>query len=233
MNKLNKKQKIIVIAISVIAIVSIAYYAYGRTGTFAVDENLELSQAEEDVVNGNKNNESENKINKQMIKVHISGAVNGEGLVELEENSRIADAIEKAGGITENACMEEINLAYLLEDGMKIKIPTKEEVEAQKNNNLETASVSTEIIKSNNANLAENSESKAPVSSNSKNNLKININTANQTELETLPGIGTATALKIINYRKENGKFKNIEDIKNVKGVGESKFNNIKGLIII
>ena len=60
-------------------------------------------------------------------------------------------------------------------------------------------------------------ESKVSVNSNSKNNLRVNINTANQTELETLPGIGTATALKIINYRKENGKFKNIEDIKNVK----------------
>ena len=60
---------------------------------------------------------------------------------------------------------------------------------------------------------------------------KVNINTASQTELETLPGIGTSTALKIIEYRKEKGKFKNIEDIKNVKGIGENKYNKIKDLI--
>lgn len=72
----------------------------------------------------------------------------------------------------------------------------------------------------------------------SKNNSKsvndvVNINTATQTELETLPGIGTSTALKIVNYRNENGKFESIEDIKNVSGIGEAKFNNIKRLICI
>ena len=60
---------------------------------------------------------------------------------------------------------------------------------------------------------------------------KININSATQTELETLPGIGSSTALKIINYRKENGKFKTIEEIKNVKGIGDAKYEKIKELI--
>lgn len=71
---------------------------------------------------------------------------------------------------------------------------------------------------------------------NSSNNTKIskvNINNATQTELETLPGIGPSTALKIINYRKEKGKFNKIEDIKNVNGIGESKFNKIKEFIKI
>ena len=233
MNRLNKKQKMIVIAISIIAIVGIGYYVYGRSGTFAVEENLEIKQDERNITDDNNNADNQTKIDKQMIKVHISGAVNNEGLIELEENSRIADAIEKAGGVKENACMEEVNLAYLLEDGMKIKIPTKEEVQAQKLNNLESSGISIESVKSNNADLGKSAESKIPVSSKNNNNSKVNINTANQTELETLPGIGTATALKIINYRKENGKFKNVEDIKNVKGIGDSKFNNIKDLIII
>ena len=233
MNKLKKKKKMIIIAISIIAIVSIGYYVYGKSGTFAVDENLEISQDNRNDINDNNDDNDGDKKNKQMIKVHISGAVNNEGLIELEENSRVADAINKAGGVKENACMEEVNLAYLLEDGTKVKIPTKEEVQTQKNNNLESPSSSAEIVKSNNVNFGKSSGSKISVSSNNKNNLKVNINTANQTELETLPGIGTATALKIINYRKENGKFKNVEDIKNVKGIGESKFNNIKELIII
>ena len=61
----------------------------------------------------------------------------------------------------------------------------------------------------------------------------ININEATQTELETLPGIGPSTALKIISYREENGKFSSIEDIKKVSGIGENKFENIKGLICV
>ena len=61
----------------------------------------------------------------------------------------------------------------------------------------------------------------------------MNINTATQTELETLPGIGPSLALRIINYRKENGKFATIEDIKNVSGIGESKFENLKNYIIV
>ena len=61
----------------------------------------------------------------------------------------------------------------------------------------------------------------------------ININTANKTKLQELPGIGEATALKIINYREENGKFKTIEDIKNVSGIGDSKYESIKDLICV
>ncbi len=61
----------------------------------------------------------------------------------------------------------------------------------------------------------------------------MNINTANQTELETLPGIGTATAEKIIDYRNKNGKFSSIEDIQNVKGIGNAKYENIKESICV
>lgn len=65
------------------------------------------------------------------------------------------------------------------------------------------------------------------------NSQKVNINKATQTELETLPGIGPSIALKIINYRKENGKFKSIEDLKNVSGIGDNKFNQIKDYICV
>ena len=69
-------------------------------------------------------------------------------------------------------------------------------------------------------------------SNNKKDNI-ININNATQSQLETLPGIGPSIAIKIINYRNEHGKFKSINDIKNVNGIGENKFNNIKNLITI
>lgn len=66
-----------------------------------------------------------------------------------------------------------------------------------------------------------------------KQNTKVNINTATQTQLETLPGIGPSTASKIVSYRKENGKFKSIEDIKKVSGIGGSKFDKIKDFICV
>lgn len=232
MNRLNKKQKLIAIAILIISILSICYYIYGKGGTFAVDEDLEvLETAEVD-----ENSEELNK--KETIKVHISGAVNNEGLIELEKDSRIANAIEKAGGLKDEACMDEINLAFVLEDGIKIKIPTKEEVEKQNKEALESSNSDAGqkyIVSETGNNQIKNNVSNSIVTGEkvSNRNLKVNINTANQSELETLPGIGAVTALKVIDYRNEKGKFKSIEDIKGVSGIGEAKFDKIKELIEI
>ena len=77
-------------------------------------------------VGNNIKDKDEKKISKKII-VHITGEVKNRGIVELEEGARIIDAIEKAGGITEKASLSNINLAYKLEDGMKIKIPNKDE----------------------------------------------------------------------------------------------------------
>lgn len=232
MNKLNKKQKLIAIAILIVSILSICYYIYGKGGTFAVDEDLEvLETAEVD-----ENSEELNK--KETIKVHISGAVNNEGLIELEKDSRIANAIEKAGGLKDEACIDEVNLAFVLEDGIKIKIPTKEEVEKQNKEALESSNSDAGqkyiVSETGNNQIKSNvSNSLVPREKVSNRNLKVNINTANQRELETLPGIGAVTALKVIDYRNEKGKFKSIEDIKGVSGIGEAKFDKIKELIEI
>ena len=232
MNKLNKKQRLMAIAILIVSILSICYYIYGKGGTFAVDEDLEVLETEE----VDENSEELNK--KETIKVHISGAVNNEGLIELEKDSRIANAIEKAGGLKDEACMDEINLAFVLEDGIKIKIPTKEEVEKQNKEALESSNSDAGqkyIVSETGNNQIKNNVSNSLVTGEkvSNRNLKVNINTANQSELETLPGIGAVTALKVIDYRNEKGKFKSIEDIKGVSGIGEAKFDKIKEFIEI
>ncbi len=152
---------------------------------------------------------------KQTILVHIMGQVNAPGLVELEENARIQDAIEAAGGTTQEADFSKINLAYILEDGEKIYIPKKGE--------------ETYITKESGATSSIIAQEKKE----EEDKLMININTASQEELEKLPGIGESTATKIINYRKENGKFTKIEDIQNVSGIGEAKYNNIKKYITV
>lgn len=144
------------------------------------------------------------KIENETIKVYATGEVKNQGVIELEQGSRIVDAIEKAGGQTEEANLKNVNLAYELEDGQKIYIPNKSE----ENTNEITDDGVTGI--------------------DSKENDTININKADEKELQELNGIGESLASSIIKYREDNGKFKNIEDLKNVPGIGESKFSNIK-----
>lgn len=214
MKYINKKTKILLIILISIIAIGISYYAYQnekQSQNFIEEQNLEIEE----------NEVEENKEESKTIIVHVSGAVQKEGVVELEENSRVEDAIEKAGGFKENAYTKDVNLAYKLEDGMKIYIPTIDE----KENTKITTEVGTEV-ENNYDGLANTSEEKL-VSE------KVNINTANKEELDTLPGIGPSTAEKIINYRKENGKFKSIEEIKDVSGIGDSKYENIKDMIDI
>lgn len=243
---LSKKQKIVIIIVITVITAGVGYFAYATETEKQNETNLEIAKTEE-----KEGDEKENK--EEKIIVHLSGAVEKEGIIELDENSRIADAIEKAGGIKENACIDEINLAYKLEDGMKIYIPTKEECKKQQEEKKQLIQTETSGISNSNsqesqnknattssgaaANAGKTNSGSTSITGTSSNNTakqgKVNINTASQTELETLPGIGPSTALKIVNYRKEKGKFKKIEDIKEVSGIGDSKYNKIKDLITI
>lgn len=248
---LSQKQKIVIIIVITVIIAGVGYFAYATETEKQNETNLEIVKTEEKE-DDEKENKEESK--EEKIIVHLSGAVEKEGIIELNENSRMADAIEKAGGLKENACIDEINLAYKLEDGMKIYIPTKEECKKQTTSNgteTNTGKTNSGGVSSNGGTTINGSTSITGVTNNggttingstsitgtSSNNTtkqgKVNINTASQTELETLPGIGPSTALKILNYRKEKGKFKKIEDIKEVSGIGDSKYNKIKDLITI
>lgn len=210
MKNINKKT-IIAVLLSFIVIISIYYFFIKEKEYTEINTNLSILNEEEEYTK---------EENKNKIIIYITGAVANEGIYELDENSRIADAIDKAGGITEEANINNINLAFVLEDGVKIYIPKKGD-----NSNEIKDDTNTYISKrSDNIELAQSTK-------NNNTNNKVNINTANQTELETLPGIGASIATKIISYRNKNGKFINIEDIKKVNGIGESKYEKIKDLI--
>lgn len=159
------------------------------------------------------------------IYVYITGEVNVPGVVILNEGGRIIDAINAAGGTTANANISKVNLVYVLKDGMKVNIPN--------NNELQNNSEFEYITMNSGDGSANNYVSEKEPSSSTKNSGIVNINTATQTELETLPGIGPSLALKIINYRKENGKFTSIEQLKEVSGIGDSKYENLKKYVII
>ena len=226
MFEFNKKQKIIIILIGIILIIAFLYYTYAKDENMILSEELEVTNTTEST------EESENiaEEKQETIVVHVSGAVNKEGIVELEENSRISDAIDKAEGLKENADTKNINLAFKLEDGMKIYIPTTEETAeemAQEGKDDKTQN----YITSSGGVVQE--ESSTSTSSGEQKTGMININTATQTELETLPGIGPSTSLKIVNYREENGDFQSIEQIKEVSGIGDAKYENIKDLICV
>ena len=139
----------------------------------------------------------------EMIMVDIGGEVNQPMVAVLEEGSRVEDAIKAAGGVTANADLDEINRAAFVEDGEKIFIPSK-------------AADNEYGDESKGSSYAGYTDS------------RININTATSEELQILDGVGPATAEKIIEYRNENGRFKAIEDIKNVSGIGDKTFEKFK-----
>ena len=194
-----------------------------------VKDSSEKKTQEKNIIEGKNETDSEQEIETEEIQqnkivIHIAGEVVNDGVFELNEGSRVVDAVNIAGGLTENADVSKINLAYILSDEMKIYIPNKKE---EINDNFYKEEIEY-ISKGSGDNVVERKEEQ-----NKEENILVNINEATQTELETLPGIGPSTALKIIKYREENGNYSSIEDIKNVNGIGDSKFNNIKDLICV
>lgn len=141
--------------------------------------------------------------------VHVTGCVNKPGLYELPEGARVKEAIDAAGGFSDNALMESINLARVICDGEQIVVGDK------------TLSAST------------NTSSAPAVEPSETSNGKISINTASAEELMELDGVGEATAEKIIAYRQENGGFQKLEDLLNVSGIGEKKFEAMKDQIVL
>jgi len=154
-------------------------------------------------------------IDKKICIIHISGAVNQPGVYQLTEGERIIDAVKMAGGEMERANVDAVNLAAHLYDGQKIVIPfILENKEDEVTLNV----------------LANEEFRQHDYSSNS--NL-LNLNAVTSHQLETLPGIGPALAERILAYRKNHDLFRNIEDIMNVSGIGEKRFESIKEYITV
>jgi competence protein ComEA len=139
--------------------------------------------------------------------VHICGEVVSPGVYELKEGSRVFQAIEKAGGVTDQAAAEYLNMAEQVKDGMKIVVPGKEEVEAAK---------------------ARGEFSLQAEASSNVQKTKVNLNTATKEELMTLRGVGEAKANDILKYRESHGGFQKIEDIMKISGIKDAAFQKIK-----
>jgi len=209
MFNLSNQEKITIILLLVLIIIGIGIVLnknINREDNFIVNRALDISE-----------NNPTMQIEIPPVIIHIAGAVKNPGVYQLKPTDRIVDAVKIAGGATEEANLDLVNLAALLEDGQKIIVPYK------------TYSETGEEINTNTYNPTASVYSSSSVSTSA----KININTANATMLQSLSGIGPVLSERIIEYRNQNGLFGVIDDIKDVSGIGEKKFEGIKDLICV
>ena len=153
--------------------------------------------------------EADSSTEGKSIFVFVCGQVQNSGVYELDNGSRIVDAINAAGGFLKKADVNSLNQAELLTDGQRIYIPKVGEVAADAGGTSNTEP-------------GDNS-----------NDGKVNINTATKDELLSLPGVGAAKADAIIEYRTEHGAFKSPEELKNISGIKDGVYNKIKDSIIV
>ena len=211
---LNKKQKTIILIIAIIVAIGMIYFIYTKN---QIRSDIDLES--EILISNTSENKTNVELQEDLVIIHITGSVKNPGIVKLKDGSRIEDAIEAAGGLTENADITNVNLAYVLDDGVKIRIPSITDEKNGDEQILEEGS-GENIIEETNMTLGASTK-------------EVNINKATETELQSLPGIGASLASRIIEYRNQNGKFSKIEDIKNVNGIGDSKYDNIKDFITV
>lgn len=194
----GKKRPIVVGLVAVtVLVVGVAVWAFFSGGqSFEIRTGQESEQA--------LTVEEEPAQEEDTVLVHVAGAVANPGVYEVIEGSRVAQAVEAAGGFAEGAASDALNLARVVADGEQIVVPTQAELEAQGGGSLGSSAASsgaTGIL-----------------------NGKVNINTATAEQLDSLPGIGASTAEKIIADREANGPFVTCEDLMRVSGIGEKKY---------
>ncbi len=214
---MQKYKPVIVLSIIIIILITLNLYMLWLLNTNESEEEEPIIETKEE------------KKEPKLLKVDIKGEVEHPGLYEVNENSRVMDIIEKAGGLTKNADTSVINLSKKVKDEMVILVYSKREVQKLK----EKAETTITCPSVNDACVTDEVEkplieSKQTTKDTKTTNGKVSINKATIEELQTLSGIGEAKAKAIIEYRLKEGEFKTIEDIKNVNGIGDAAFEKIK-----
>ncbi len=193
---------VILLIIIVFAVVSASSFFMNGFGSDANSESLVITSED----SKNTDVTSDSKETPAVLYVHVGGSVTNPGLFELPSGSRVNDAIEAAGGFSEDADVDSINLAEAITDGQHLVVSSKQ---------------------------AQSATNEATQTTTAQSTGKVNINTASASDLKTLDGVGDATAQKIIDYRQTQGRFTKPEDLKNVSGIGDKKYDAIKDKICV
>lgn len=171
------------------------------------------------------------------LRVYVAGAVRHPGVYPLETGDRLVDGVEAAGGATDDADLEAVNLAMRVEDEGYYYIPLKVTQPVVSSNPETKDDVSSTLQFPEAATNRPATESPAqaaePVTDGAGPDQPVNLNTATQAELETLPSIGPARARAIVAFREENGPFAAVEEITAVSGIGQGILENVQGLITV
>ncbi|MBV7507554.1 helix-hairpin-helix domain-containing protein [Bacillus sp. sid0103] len=177
------------------------------TNTLSMEETFQSEEKENRNIQPEKQSDLPVK-----IMVDVKGQIKQPGVYQANTGERVIDVISRAGGLTDKADQSQVNFAEHVKDEMIIYIPAKGE-----------EGITTPIASGGN-----NSSSGG-----SQKDTKININKADETQLQNLPGIGPAKAAAIVEYRNTSGPFKTVEDLKNISGIGDKTFEKLKDLITI
>ena len=227
LNILNKKLVVLGILLFLsILVISVSIYT-----VYAVNESNNSSLEFQDTIPSVEIDEKI-KEEKPSIYVEVKGAVNSPGVYEMEEGQIVNDAITKAGGFLESAYTDIINLSKKISDELVIYVYTKKEYE-KSDTTKEKVNDDSYLIDNAIKNKVSIITGNEDTGGNDTSSSLVNINIASIAELTTLPGIGEAKAQKIITYREENGYFKTIEELKNVSGIGDATFEQLKTLITV
>lgn len=203
MAQLNKK--IMAVAVAAVFCLLAAFWPHEREA--------DVLKIEQQAVTASEKEEAK-------ITVYVSGAVANPGLHEIAPGSRAVEAIAAAGGMTEEANKDKVNLAKICKDGMQVNVPR---LSAKERRRLAAANTPASSVEAATGSASYNAaqESEPALTG------KVHLNTATTEELETLPGVGEVTAQRIVEYRSAHG-FARIEDLMNVKGIGQAKFQKMQ-----
>ena len=201
-----KEYKIIVICASLGMVLGGFFFLKPVAQTPAKESNLQTEVTTVSKDEKEDKNQKEEVVEQDLITVDVKGAVKSPGIYDLPVGSRINDAVQKAGGLTDNADSKSINLAQRISDEALVYVPTKEEATSQE------------------------AHSNAY---NTKENKKVNLNKASLEELKQVKGLGAKRAQDIIDHRESNGKFKSVDELKKVSGIGAKTIEKLKEYVTV
>ena len=204
-----KEYKIIVICVSLGLVLGGFFLLKPVAQTPAKESNLQsevIAVPKDSTDEKEDGNQKEEVVEQDLITVDVKGAVKTPGIYDLPVGSRINDAVQKAGGLTDNADSKYINLAQKISDEALVYVPTKGE---------------------------DTSQATQSNVSNSKENKKVNLNKASLEELKQVKGLGAKRAQDIIDHRDSNGKFKSVDELKKVSGIGAKTIEKLKEYVTV